>query len=68
MKWIISFVISLVHVLHQLEEMEWNVKGKGISYRAFHFTSHRCIEKFMIEFRIDGRTIKRDKLVCISVT
>jgi len=33
----------------------------------FHFTGHRCVEKFMTEFRIDGRTIKRGKLVCISV-
>jgi hypothetical protein len=36
-------------------------------YRAFHFTGHRCVEKLMIEFRIDGHTIKRGKLVCISV-
>jgi hypothetical protein len=33
----------------------------------FHFTSHRCVEKFMIGFRLDGRTIKSGKLVCISV-
>jgi hypothetical protein len=33
----------------------------------FYFTGHRCVEKFMIEFRIDGRTIERDKLICISV-
>ena len=48
-------------------EMEWNAQGKGITYRAFHFTGHRCIEKFMISFRIDVHTIKRGKLVCISV-
>jgi hypothetical protein len=36
--------------------------------RAFHFTGHRCVEKSMTGFRIDdGRTIKRGKLVCISV-
>jgi hypothetical protein len=35
--------------------------------KAFNFTGHRCVEKFMTGFRIDGRTIKRDKLVCISV-
>jgi hypothetical protein len=35
--------------------------------RAFHFTNHRCVEKFMTEFRIDGHTIKRGRLVCISV-
>jgi hypothetical protein len=50
-----------------LEEMEWNVQDKGITYRAFHFTGHRCVEKFMTEFRIDGRTFKRGKLVCILV-
>ena len=33
----------------------------------FHFAGHRCVEKFMTGFRIDGRTIKRGKLVCISV-
>jgi hypothetical protein len=35
--------------------------------RTFYFTSHRYVEKFMTRFRIDGRTIKRDKLVCIPV-
>jgi hypothetical protein len=54
-------------VASTLEEMKWNVQGKGIFCRAFYFTSHRCVEKFMIGFRIDGRTIKRGKLVCISV-
>jgi hypothetical protein len=33
----------------------------------FYFTGHRCVEKLMTGFRIDGCTIKRDKLVCISV-
>jgi len=32
----------------------------------FHFTGHRCVEKFMTGLRIDGHTIKRGKLVCIS--
>ena len=54
-------------VASTLEEMEWNAQGKGITCRAFHFTGHRCVEKFMTGFRIDGRTIKRGKLVCISV-
>jgi hypothetical protein len=49
------------------EEMEWNAEGKGITYRAFHFTGHRRVEKFMTGFRIDGRTIKRGNLVCIFV-
>jgi hypothetical protein len=35
--------------------------------RAFYFTGHICVEKFMTEFRIDDRTVKRGKLVCISV-
>ena len=54
-------------VASTLEGMEWNVQGKGITYRAFHFIGHRYVEKFMTRFRIDGRTIKRGKLVCISV-
>jgi hypothetical protein len=54
-------------IVSTLEEMEWNTQGKGITYGAFHFTDHRCVEKFMTGFRIDGRTIKRGKLVCISV-
>ena len=53
-------------VASTIEEMERNVQGKGITYRAFYFTGHRYVEKLMTEFRIDGR-IKRDKLICISV-
>ena len=49
------------------KELEWIVQGKGITYRAFYFTGDWCVEKFMTEFRIDGCTIKRGKLVCISV-
>jgi hypothetical protein len=37
------------------------------NHRAFHFTGHWSVEKLMTRFRIDGHTIKRDKLVCISV-
>jgi hypothetical protein len=33
----------------------------------FNFTGHRCVEKFMTRFKIDDYTIKRDKLVCISI-
>jgi hypothetical protein len=55
------------YVASTLEEMEWNAQGKGIIYRAFYFTGHRCVEKFMTGFRIDGLTIKRGKLICISV-
>ena len=50
-------------VASTLEEMEWNAQGKGITYRAFYFISHTCVEKFMTGFRIDGRTIKRGKLI-----
>ena len=67
MKWIISFVICLVHVLHQ-HRRRWNGCTRQMYiYRAFHFTGHRCVEKFMTGFRIDGCTIKRGKLICISV-
>ena len=65
MKWIISF-IEVGACVASTSEMEWNAQGKGITYRAFYFTGHRCVEKFMTWFRIDGRTIKKDKLVCIS--
>jgi hypothetical protein len=38
-------------------------------YNLGHFVSpvKVCIEKCMTGFRIDGRTIKRGRLVCISV-
>ena len=49
------------------EEMEWNAQDKGITYRIFHFTGHRWVEKLMTGFRTNGRTIKRGKLVCISI-
>ena len=55
------------YVASTMEEMKWNEQGKGLTYRAFHFTSHRCVEKFMTEFRIDSHTIKRGKLVYISI-
>jgi len=48
-------------------EDEMECAGKCMTCRAFHFIGHRCVEKCMTEFRIDGRTIKRGKLVCISV-
>jgi hypothetical protein len=37
------------------------------NHRAFHFTGHMCVEKCMTGFRIDGPTIKRGKLICISI-
>ena len=38
-------------------------------YNLGHFISPviGCVEKCLTGFRIDGRTIKRGKLVCISV-
>ena len=68
MKWIISFV-----------DQGWcmcciNIGGFRMECtrqiyicRVFHFTSHRWVEKFVTGFRIDGRTIKRSKLIYISV-
>jgi hypothetical protein len=51
-----------------------NIRGDGVECARqrynlghFHFTGHRCVEKLMTGFRIDGRTIKRGKLVSISV-
>jgi hypothetical protein len=35
--------------------------------RAFYFTGHICIEKVMTGFKIDDRTIKKGKLICILV-
>jgi hypothetical protein len=49
------------------EELEWNAQGKGIILGHFYFTGHRCVEKLMTVFRIDGCTIKRGKIVCILV-
>jgi hypothetical protein len=50
-----------------LEKLEWNAKGKGIFVGHFISPVKGCVVKCMTEFRIDGRIIKRDKLVCISV-
>ena len=54
-------------VASTMKEMEWNAQGKGITYRAFHFASHRCVEKFMTGFKIDSRIIKRDNLLVVTV-
>ena len=50
-----------------LEKMEWNAQGKGIFIGHFFSPVKGCVEKCMTRFRIDGRTIKRGKLICISV-
>ena len=46
-----------------------NIGGDGMesarqryNLGVFHFTGHRCVEKYMTGFRIDGRTIKRANL------
>jgi hypothetical protein len=51
-----------------------NIEGDEMKYARqrynlghFHLTGHRCVEKLMTGFRIDGRTIKRGKLIYISV-
>jgi hypothetical protein len=51
-----------------------NIEGDGMKcarqrYNLGNFISlvEGCVEKFITGFRIDGRTIKRGKLVCISV-
>ena len=48
-------------------EMKWNAQGKGMTCSAFHFTGQRLCREIDDQIRIDGRTIKRGKLVCISV-
>jgi hypothetical protein len=67
MKWIISFVdrVGACCINDGGDEME--CARQRYIYKAFYFTGHRCVEKFITRFRIDGRTIKRSKLVCISV-
>ena len=37
-----------------------------MTYRAFHFTGHKCVEKFMTGFRIYGYTIKRGN-TCLHI-
>jgi hypothetical protein len=51
-----------------------NIEGDGMECAGqrynlghFYFTVKGCVEKCMTEFKIDGHTTKRGKLVCISV-
>ena len=68
MKWIISFVDQVgACVASTSKKMEWNAQGKGIFVGHFISPVKGCVEKFMTEFRIDRRTIKRGKLVYVSV-
>ena len=50
-----------------LAEMKRNAQGKDIFVGHFISPVKGCVEKCMTGFRIDGRAIKRSKLVCISV-
>jgi hypothetical protein len=50
-----------------MEEMEWSAQDKGIFVGHFISPVKGYVEKCMAGFRIDGRTIKRGKLICISV-
>ena len=54
-------------VASTFEKMKWNAQGKGMTCRDFISPVKGCVEKCMTGFRIDDRTIKRGKLVCISV-
>jgi hypothetical protein len=68
MKWIISFVDQgwcLCSINIGGDEMECARQ----MYMCRHFISSvkGCVEKCMTGFKIDGRTIKRGKLICISV-
>jgi hypothetical protein len=67
MKWIISFGIGWCMCCINDGGDEMECARQRYICRAFHFTGHRCVEKFMTGFRIDDRTIKRGKLVYISV-
>jgi hypothetical protein len=67
MKWIISFVIDWCMCCINDGGDEMKCARQRYICRVFYFISHRCVEKFITEFRIDDRTIKRVKLVCISV-
>ena len=54
-------------VASTMEEMKWNAQAKCIFVGHFILLVKGCVEKCMTGFRIDGRTIKRGKLICISV-
>ena len=54
-------------VASTLEEIESNAQDKSIFVGNFISPVKGCVEKCMTGFRIDGCTIKRGKLVCISV-
>jgi hypothetical protein len=49
------------------EEAVQAAGGGGQQWDGIEKGEQRCVEKLMTGFRIDDRTIKRGKLVCISV-
>jgi hypothetical protein len=49
------------------EELEWKCARQRYNLGYFISPVEGCVEKCITRFRIDGRTIKRGKLVCISV-
>jgi len=66
MKWIISFVIGWCMCCINIVGVGMECARQRYNLGHFYFTSHRCVEKLMTRFRIDGRTIKRGKLVYIT--
>jgi hypothetical protein len=54
-------------VASTLEEMEWRCARQRYNLGHFISSVKGCVEKCMTGFRIDGRTIKRGKLGCISI-
>ena len=60
--WLVGACVALT-----LKEMKWNAQGKGIFVGHFISPVKGCVKKCMTGFRIDSCTIKRGKLVCISV-
>ena len=58
---------AIMKMMVMKTEMKWKCARQR--YNLGHFISpvKGCVEKCMTGFRIDGRTIKGSKLVCISV-
>ena len=59
-------MIVSVHWLHWHlggRRRKWNCARQRYNYRAFYFTSHRYVEKFMTGFRIDSHTEKKGNLL-----
>jgi hypothetical protein len=50
----------------QVKSRSMNQYGHLMVWRGYFISPVKdCVEKFMTGFRIDGRTIKRGKLICI---